>query len=149
MSRTTGAGFTLLELLITLAVITVLGMIAITSYSDFLVRGYRAEAKVLMSEIAQKEERYFSAYHQYLHGADAVQQFRGVNADDIRSENGMYQLEVKQNGSVGYLLEVTPVAGKPAAARDEKCRVFTLDHTGKESAKNDAGNDTTAVCWGR
>jgi len=148
VSRWAGAGFTLLELLITLAVITVLGMIAVTSYSSFIVRGYRAEAKVVMSEIAQKEERYFSAYHKYLHGDDAVKQFRGDTAADILSEHGMYKIDVKPNGT-GYLIEATPVAGEPAAARDKDCRVFTLDHTGKESANDGAGRDTTDICWGR
>ena len=142
------AGFTLLELLITLAVITVLGMIAITSYSQYTIRANRTDAKVAIAEIAQKEERYFSAHNNYVYGEAAARQFRGGEATKILSDKALYQISVEKDGN-GYLISATPVANKAPDVRDKKCRKFTLDHTGKEKAVDDAGTDRTAECWGR
>ncbi len=148
-------GFTLLELLITLAVITVLGVIAVTSYSGYLVRGYRVDAKSALTRLAQQEERYFSAHHTYLGGNAAVKQFHDPKAegDSIPSEKGLYKIKATA-GKTTYTLTATPVDGKPAAARDKKCREFTLDHTGKEAARGfkegaEGLVDMTSECWGR
>ncbi len=78
MSRKGGAGFTLLELLITLAVITVLGMIAVTSYSQYTIRAKRTDATAALVRLAQKQERYYSAHRRYLCNDDNLP----TNCDD-------------------------------------------------------------------
>lgn len=51
-------GFTLIEMMITVAVIAILAAVAYPSYQSYLMRGYRSDAEQLMSSIASREEQY-------------------------------------------------------------------------------------------
>jgi type IV pilus assembly protein PilE len=52
-------GFTLIELMITLAVIAILTAIAYPSYQDYIRRGIRSQGQQFLSDIAQRQEQYF------------------------------------------------------------------------------------------
>ncbi len=141
-------GFTLLELLITLAVISVLAAISITSYSQYTIRANRTDAKIALTRLAQQEERYFTTHRNYLYGQDALDKLGVV---DGKSEDKLYKLAVEKLGSKGYLLKATAIEGESQFVRDESCREFSLDHTGKESAKDSSGKSDVGViaeCWG-
>jgi len=136
-------GFTLLELLITLAIVVVLGMIAITSYSRYTQRAHRVEAKEALLKIGQQQERHYTTHHRYLVGDTALQRFNGGR--DVTS-GGRYTLEVSGSDSA---YTVTAQAMGAEALRDRQCRRFTLDHTGRQTATAADGKTTTAECWGR
>lgn len=56
-SRSQG-GFTLIEVMVTVAVIAILAAIAYPSYADYLRRGKRATAQAALMELASKEQSY-------------------------------------------------------------------------------------------
>jgi type IV pilus assembly protein PilA len=66
MYRQNEKGFTLLELLATLTIISILTMIAIPQYEQFRERGYDAVARVDLRNVAIAEEAYFYDTEQYL-----------------------------------------------------------------------------------
>ena len=142
-------GFTLLELLIVLAVISVLAAISIVSYSQYTIRANRADAKIALTRLAQQEERYYSTYRLYLTDVTPKKALEEFGRADGLSDKKLYTLKVTEKGEAGYEITATAAQNKSQYARDEKCRVFSLDNTGKEVAKSKDGVDTTEECWGR
>ncbi len=138
-------GFTLLELLITLAIIVVLGMIAVTSYSKYTVRANRVEAKAALTGIAQRLERRFTSRHSYL--VDAAEK-TALLGNPAETDGGRYTLELAATETT-YTITANAKQGKGQFERDQQCRSFSLDHTGKELATSADGKDTTTTCWGR
>ena len=144
------SGFTLLELLITLTVITVLGMIAVTSYSKYTIRAYRTDAKSALVRLAQQEEKYYSVNRKYLLESNDTDAVKKLGFPEKTSERGYYRLSIESNpGGTGYLLVAKAIEGEPQYSRDTDCRKFTLDHTGKELAFDEDNKVTTNVCWER
>lgn len=58
-------GFTLVELMITVAIIGILASIALPSYREYVVRGKRVAAQAEMMEIANLEQQYLLANRAY------------------------------------------------------------------------------------
>jgi type IV pilus assembly protein PilE len=65
-------GFTLIELMIAVAVIAILVSVAYPSYQDHLRKGRRAAAQSFMMEVANKQQQYLLDARQYALGAGAV-----------------------------------------------------------------------------
>src|SRR6266850_427170 len=115
MKRTTRyalvAGFTLIELMITVAVIAILGGIAYPSYQAYIRRAARAEARAAILDIAQKQERYFSSNNGYLAIAAPTtaaptgwQNFTGGTSMAARK----YNISVAVVGGTSYTITAAP-----------------------------------------
>ena len=64
-ARLRGRGFSLIELMIVVAVIGILAAIAYPSYQDYLRRGHRADAQAYLMDIAQRQQQYFTDNRSY------------------------------------------------------------------------------------
>ncbi|MGQ7845565.1 type IV pilin protein [Granulosicoccus sp. 3-233] len=133
------AGFTLIEVMITVAIIGIIAAIAVPSYSSYMIDARRTDAIAFLSEVAGEQQRYFTENNQY--AADMKELGYG-GAATYATPEGHYVVSISNPGGVGrYLLTATPATGGKQAS-DKECLAFTLSDTG---ARRSTGSNTD--CW--
>lgn len=142
-------GFTLIEVMIVVAIIGILAGIAYPSYLEQVRKSSRSDAIVLINEVAQRMQRCFTAQNTYepVAGVCAVKD-QVTGAAGITSQEGFYVAKLAGDDlkPTTYLLKVTPVAGK-RQAQDKTCATFTLNQAGVRKALDKEGADSTDSCW--
>lgn len=58
-------GFTLIEMMITVAILGILATIALPSYTEYVRKGERSQARTAIMELMTQQERYFTHYNTY------------------------------------------------------------------------------------
>jgi type IV pilus assembly protein PilE len=120
-------GFTLIELMITVAVLAILAAIALPSYQDSLRKSRRAQAKADILEYAQQMERFHTLSNSYenfvLPTEDSPREMRG---------DGYYRLKLKDLTASKYTIEATPLS-KGGQDRDS-CGVLSINQAGSKRA---------------
>lgn len=135
------AGFTMVELMIVVFIITLLAAIAYPTYLDQMVRVRREAAKTCLSESAQFMERFYTTnlrFDQTLGGV-AVALPPCNSGTDVTN---FYTISLSAVGQRNYTVQAVP---KPAqASRDTMCGTLSLDNTG---TKTESGTGTVDYCW--
>lgn len=135
------AGFTLIELMVALAIVSILAAITYPSYQSYVMKGKRGDAHTLLMEAAVKQEHFYAQHGVY----SADMRELGYSADPALSAHGLYQVDADwNNGSAGYLLTATR---RGVMTNDTGCGDLTLSHTGLKSALNNTNSDPGKNCW--
>ncbi len=141
-------GFTLIELMITVAIVGILAAVAVPSYQENVRQNNRAAAKAVMYENAQFMERFFSQNNQYdaAMGLDA----RANTADDVavvlpntqspKTGAAQYNISLQAVDNATFILQAVP-AGTMVG---DTCGTLTLSNTGLQGAGGGVAN-----CWNR
>ena len=127
-------GFTLIELMITVAIIGILAAIAYPSYQEYVLRGNRTEGMAMLNDAAARQERFFAQNNSY---ADTAAKL-GMKDD---SPSGFYTLTIGDVTASTYTLTAT---AKGAQTRDSKCANLGLNQAG---VKSKTGTASVADCW--
>lgn len=130
-------GFTLIELMITVALIGVLASIALPSYQEYIAKGRRAEAKTVLLEAGQWMERHYSEnyrYDQNTAGSAIADVFPAALSRVPRDGGGAYTIGVSAAGTRTFTLTATRVVGGSMAS--DRCGNFNLTNTGVKSNTN-------------
>ncbi len=141
--RNRSPGFTLIELMIAVAIVGILASIAYPAYTEYVKRAHRAEIVSLLSEQAQALERFYSQNGRY----DNVPQAGGKPPVTLTLSPGNAYYTIPVAGSRAaqtYTLTAVPIAS--AMMNGDKCGNFTLDSTGRIS---NSTNLPSKDCWGR
>jgi len=141
--------FTLLELMIALAIVAVMAAFALPVYHRQIARSYRADAAAAVYRAAQfvETQRQMPDANAAA-GAGATALPAGMNQAP-QSGAAVYTLQVlpEDEAHGGYAIEASPVDTGPM--HDDPCGVFMLDATGQRS--NSSGNGAAPdanECWG-
>lgn len=141
MTRPTG-GFTLIEILIVVAILGVLAAIALPAYENSVIRSNRAEAKGELLIVASDQERFFSSNNTYSTDATPLVTTDGTTRT---TENGFYQITVAAGGTGNIATSFTATATPQAGQASDVCTTLTLTSTGARGATG----STVDECWGR
>lgn len=138
-------GFTLIELMIALAVVAILAAIAYPSYTEHVIKTKRTEGRALLNRIAAEQERFFTARNQYAASVTAARPAGlGLTAT---SEKGCYLAAVAvTNGGMGYNLTAVPQNSAACGdqTQDTKCGTLGINSLGVKTATGTLG---AAGCW--
>ena len=135
------SGFTLIELMIAVAILAIVIAIAVPAYTNYVTRTNRTDGHQLLSETAQALERCFTRFGSYTATNCAIGQSGGFPID---SENGWYSLEWtdQEIDATSFTLTAKPQGAQ--ATRDQgKCDALTLSHRGERGQDGDGDR-----CWG-
>ena len=124
MSRCRPRGFTLIELMIVLAVAAILAAVAYPSYQSQVAKGRRADAKQALVDLAQRLERHYTERGTY---AGATLGNGGVYP--TQSSGGYYTLAITSQTAEGFTATATPRGTQTGDA----CGALGYNHQGERS----------------
>jgi type IV pilus assembly protein PilE len=143
--KQTQRGFTLIELMITVAIVGILASIAYPSYQASVMKSRRADAQGALLGFANSMERYFTVNNKYT-GAGAGGGDTGIPTifsatSPVDGGTAYYNLTISAATISTYTLNATPTGVQAG----DKCGTLTLTHTG---VKGFTGTGVTAAdCW--
>lgn len=135
-------GFTLIELMITVAIIAIIAAIAFPSYTNYVTRANMAEGKALVMNTAQALERCYTRFSSY-------RPDDGCNLGlPLESENGRYQITSVSSSFGVTTFSIAAVPQGVQATRDTKCGNFILNERGQRNVSLADGNQNIVRdCW--
>lgn len=138
-------GFTLIELMIVVAVIAILAAVAYPSYQDSVRKSRRADAKAVLTELAQWMERNYTEAHRYdQNKAGAAIDTAALPFDKAPKDgNDTYYNITVATGANTFTLTATPAN----AQAGDKCGSLTLNQAGQKGVTGAAAGVTAADCW--
>jgi type IV pilus assembly protein PilE len=160
-SRLLAQGFTLIELVVVVAIIGILAAIAYPSYQDSVRKSRRADAKSALLQAGQWMERYYTVNNRYNQDqagnpvtstTAGIQSFpnSGLTQSPIEGATKYYNISLTTDCTVAavaanaFTLSACPISGTDQA--NDKCKTLTLTNTGAKGVTNGAAL-TADECW--
>lgn len=129
-------GFTLIELMIVVAIIGIIAAIAYPSYVNSMRKGRRADGQAALTDAAQSLERCYTSYGRYNDTADCAM-VATLTASGLESQQKFYLViaAAPNLSTTAYTLTAT---GQGVQTKDPDCSTMTLSSTGAK---------TPSACW--
>jgi len=123
---------TLIELLTVVAIVAILGTIALNSYRSSVLRSNRTEGTTTLLRIQAAQEKFYLNERAY---SNSLTQLK-IPAN---TERGLYRIQLSNVGAVTYTATATATNGQAA---DTECATLSIDETG-----NRTPSPATTRCW--
>lgn len=142
MKRTRTAGFTLIELMIVVAIIAVLAAIAYPSYTNHVTKTRRGAAVACMTEAAQFMERFYTTNLRY----DKDRDGGAVALPTLQCQtelSNFYAFTLASSSASGFSIEADPKGTQKT--NDTKCAKLAINQSGTKTKSGNASSDSD--CW--
>ena len=139
-------GFTLIEIMIVVAIVGILAALAWPSYQESVMRSNRAEAKTELMDLAQRLQKCYTTYGRY-NAPPAPNQCAAFNSVDTAPGyttrgNGYYRITIAPGDtadlSSSYIMKATAIKAPQTNDTANGCNELTLSNTGVKAP---------ADCW--
>jgi type IV pilus assembly protein PilE len=145
MKRRLPRGFTLIELMVTVAIIAIIAAVALPSYQSQVRKSRRADAVAATANVQQAQERWRADHTSY---TATLSDLGWTAAPDTfyYSDGGYYKITVPSASATGYTVRATAVSGKSQASDTvggTSCTSLTV------TVSNGNATPTPALCWSR
>ncbi len=127
-------GFSLIELMIAVAIVGILAAVAWPSYQEHVQKTARTEAVTALMHVANLQEQFFVDNRRY------ADNFAALGITDM-TENDYYKMSIVATTDT---FTVTAKPNKGVPLNDAGCTEFSITDTGLKSS---AGSDSTTKCW--
>lgn len=139
-------GFTLVELMITVAIIGILAAIAYPSYTQYVQRANRAEARGLLLENAQFLERNFTTANRYDQDSGGAT----INNASLPRTQSPVTGTARYSMTVNVASQTFTLSATPAGVMTgDACGTYTLTNTGLRGAASQTSGAIIDTCWGK
>lgn len=136
-------GFTLIEVMIVVAIVAILSAVALPSYREYIRRGHRAEARAALLQGAQWLERAATATGTYPLTASFPTALTTI-------QSGRYTIAVASPPASATSGAAFTLTATPAGAQvGDKCGNYTLAHTGARGAAAISSGALVTECWNK
>lgn len=120
--KNSSAGFTLIELMIVVAIVGILAAIAYPSYRDQVIKSRRSDAHSVLLDVAARQERFYFDNGSYANALSAL----SYSADAIDTPEGYYSVSITASSATSYTITAA-AQGDQASDGD-----LTLDNLGNK-----------------
>jgi len=131
-------GFTLIEVLIVIAIIGILIAIALPSYQAHIQKANRVAAQLALTKMAQQFERTSAREGYYPIDSAASATIAAIDSPDS------YKFELESSAGNTFTIEAIPVTG--SISENDTCGTLSIDQTGKTTGTT-TGGDPSSDCW--
>ncbi len=142
-------GFTLLEVVITAAIVGILAAFAYPIYTDFIYSGRRTDAKSVLVQNAQLLERQYTLFNRYDQNAagDTITEPPITQSPNDETENVVYNISFVPDSltQTAFILRAVPT--NFASQDQDRCGTLTLTSTGVKDIVDAEDGVTAAQCW--
>lgn len=154
-TNTRPTGFTLVEMMIAVAIVGLLVALALPSYQNHLAKGHRADARTQLLLAAQFMQRFYAANDSFKQDRatppnEVLTQIPGTLRQSPASGTALYELSLPADtlDDLKFTLKMSPIQGEKMA--NDACGAFTLTST--DIKANEVGGTAASTtlrnaCW--
>src|SRR5262245_25274614 len=144
MAKAHAAGFTLIEIMIALAIVAITTMIAASTYRGHVRRSHRVQAIQALLVAASEQEKFYLAHGHY---GDRLDASAGADPPGLPvasiTPGGHYRISIPVASAAEYRVVAT---GADNGA-DPLCQVLSIDESGRRFATDARGATSAGRCW--